>query len=153
MSRRFRGKPRRYWDTCIFLAWIKGESIWPEEVMKGIEQTADEAYAGRVVIITSVITLTEFEQTRLTPDQRDKFQKLFTHPNWQLMDVDKRVAAKAAVIRQHYDTRVYDKNGNKVSGGFMSLGDSLHLATALHFGVSEFQTLDGAGKHTKRMDP
>ncbi len=120
--------------------------------MKGIEQTSDEAYARKIIIITSTITLTEFEQARLTPEQRIKFQQLFIHPHWLLVDVDKRVASKAAVLRQHYDTRVFDTSGQVISGSFMSLGDSIHLATALQYSVAEFNTLDGFGKRTKRID-
>lgn len=35
----------------------------------------------------------------------------------------------------------------------MSLGDSIHLATALQYSATEFQTLDGGGKRAKRIDP
>jgi PIN domain len=120
--------------------------------MKGIEQTSAEAYAHKLIVMTSTITLTEFEQAVLTSEQRVKFQQLFIHPNWRLVDVDKRVASKAAVIRRYYDTRVFDASGKLLSGGFMSLGDSLHLATALQYEVAEFNTLDGSGKRPKKID-
>jgi len=39
----------------------------------------------------------------------------------------------------------------RVGGSCMSLGDSLQLATAIHLGVTEFHTLDGAGKRKGRL--
>jgi hypothetical protein len=34
----------------------------------------------------------------------------------------------------------------------MSMGDAFHLATALHYTVNEFHTLDGSGRHGRRTD-
>jgi hypothetical protein len=151
MSSKRQGSTVVYWDSCIFFAWIKDELL-PESVKKGIEQTIEKAYKGEAVIATSVVALTEVLQSKMTADQKEKFKEIFHHPHLQMVDVDRRIAAKAAVVREHYDTRTYDKNGNKLGGSFMSLGDSLHVATAIHISVREMHTLDGAGKHTKRLD-
>ena len=32
------------------------------------------------------------------------------------------------------------------------MGDAFHLATALHYTVNEFHTLDGSGRHGRRTD-
>ena len=152
MSTKRRSTPLIYWDTCIFFAWIKQESVWPESVTKGIEQTIERAYAQQLVILTSVVTLTEVLQSQLKPEDKERYRKIFGHPHLQLMDADRRVCSRAADIRQFYDTRVFDASGNRVSGSFMSLGDSLQLATAIQFRVDEFQTLDGSGKRQHRID-
>ncbi len=90
----------------------------------------------------------------MTKRDHKRYLKVFEHPNLQLMDVDRRVAAKAAVIREFYDTRAFDASGVPIigSGSVMSLADSIHLATAIHFNVDEFQTVDGSGKHKRRLD-
>lgn len=143
-------KPRKrlkliFWDSCIFFAWIKDEP-WPDEIKKGIEQTLEQAYSNQLAIVTSSVTLAEVIQSQLTKEQKERYARIFQHPNLQLYDIDRRIAGKAGVIREAYDTRVFNDKMQQVSGSFMSLGDSLQLATALHLGVREFQTLDGAGK-------
>jgi hypothetical protein len=87
----------------------------------------------------------------MTIEQKDKFARAFSDPRLQLIDVDRRISSKAATIRQDCDTRTFDADGSKKSGSIMAMGDALHLATAIHFNVDEFQTLDGAGK-AKRLD-
>lgn len=89
---------------------------------------------------------------KMSSDQKDKYAKIFTHPALQIVDVDRRIAAKAAVIRERYDTRIFGKNGAVLSGSFMVLADSLHVATALQVGVREMNTLDGAGRKPRRLD-
>jgi predicted nucleic acid-binding protein len=146
-----RDNPVIYWDTCVFFAWIKQETFWSEEITKGIEQTIEQVYAKRAVLMTSVVTLTEVLQSQMTVEDKEKYQKAFGHPQLQLMDADRRIAAKAAFIREFYDTRVIEA-GIVKSGSIMSLGDALHLATAIHYGVDEFQTLDGGGRRKRRID-
>lgn len=146
-----RGLVKIYWDTCVFLAWIKDENQ-PDDVKKGIEQTIEQAYSGEVVIVTSTITLTEALQTKMTPDQKTRYQQAFRNSRLQLVDVDRRIASRAATLREHYDTRVFDAKGVLSRGSFMSLGDSLHIATALHIDVREMHTLDGSGKRQHRLD-
>ena len=75
-------KPRKkniaiYWDTCIFFAWIKDETCWPEAVTKGITQAIEMAYRGEIVIATSTVTLTEVLQSRMSADEKEKYQKIF----------------------------------------------------------------------------
>jgi hypothetical protein len=66
------GKARAlYWDTCVFLAWIKNETCWPTEVTDGIQQTIDEWRNGMVILVTSSITLLEiWSAPGLTTEQK-----------------------------------------------------------------------------------
>lgn len=143
-------KPRKrlkliFWDSCIFFAWIKDEP-WPDDIKKGIEQTLEHAYSNQLAIVTSSVTLAEIIQSQLTKEQKERYAKIFQHPNLQLYDIDRRIAGKAGVIREATDTRVFNDKMEVISGSCMALGDALQLATALHLSVREFQTLDGAGK-------
>ena len=147
------GKPRRlYWDTCVFLAWIKAETCWPQDVTDGIQQTVDEWSSGKVVIVTSSITLLEILSSQLSIVQKDEITKAFARPALQLVDLDRRIAGKASVIRQFYDDRVFKPDGSVESGRIIGMGDAIHLATALSLDrLSEFQTLDGSGKQGKKF--
>ena len=36
------GRPVIYWDTCVFIAWLKDEKDkWPPAVWQGIQDVAD----------------------------------------------------------------------------------------------------------------
>jgi hypothetical protein len=150
------GKQRstNYWDTCIFLAWIKDEKCWPEEIKKGIEQEIEQAYSNQLVIATSVITITEVLLSKMTKEQKDRYYNIFKHPSFQLIELTKPIAGKAAVIREFYDTRKYDpKTQECVSGSCMDMGDAIHLASALNFKeITVFKTLDGTSKRKRRLD-
>jgi|GEM_PF-1710858 len=147
------GKPKLlYWDTCIFLAWIKMETCWPEDVTKGIEQVVDSWRSGKTIIVTSSLTMLEVLSAQLSVDQKDLLRKVFSQPTLQLVDIDRRISAKASVIRQFYDDRTFHEDGSLKSGRIMGIGDAIHLATALSVDrLSEFQTLDGAGKQRKKF--
>src|SRR5216684_201205 len=101
--------------------------------MKGIEQTLEQVYKKQLVLMTSVITLTEVLQSKMTPEQKQIYRNVFGHQHLQLMDVDRRVGEKAANIREFYDTRIFDASGVVKNGSVMSLGDAFHLATAIHY--------------------
>lgn len=148
------GKKARkfYWDACIFLAWIKQETGWPDDVTKAIQQMIDWAKAKQIVIVTSALTKIEVLAAKLTVEQKARFRSIFAAPYFQLVDLDRRVSDKASVIREHYDSREVDKDGNVIAGSIMAMGDSIHLATAIHFNIDEFITLDGAGKRQRRLD-
>jgi hypothetical protein len=140
-----------YWDSCVFLAWIKRETCWPEDVTRGIEQVVEQWRAKQAVIVTSAITMLEVISSMMTKDHKDAFTKLFSDPYLQMIDVDRRIAGKASAIRSFYDTRAFKPDGS-ITGSVMSMGDAIHLATAVHFDVHEFQTLDGAGARKRRID-
>lgn len=138
-----------YWDTCVFLAWIKGETCWSEDITKGIQQTVEEWRARHIVIATSTVTMLEVLSSQMTMEHKDAFTKIFADPHLQLCDMDRRVAGKASAIRSEYDNRVVKPDGS-VTGSIMGAGDAIHLATAIHYNVDEFQTLDGSGARKRR---
>jgi predicted nucleic acid-binding protein len=148
------GKRRRlhYWDSCIFFAWIKQETCWPEEVTRGIEQEIEQAYSKELIIVTSVLTLNEVLQSQMSKEQKERYQGIFHHPSLQLVEIDRRIASDAAVIREAHDTRVFDRDGNRIAGCLMSMGDSFHLATAIRYEVNAFKTLDGSSRHKRQFD-
>src|SRR5689334_22858016 len=93
-----RKAPRCYWDTCVFLAWIKDEECWSDSITQGIAQTIEMAISRQVVIVTSALTITEALASKLTKEQNMKFAKIFSVPYVQLIDLDRRVSGKAAAI-------------------------------------------------------
>ncbi len=86
-----RDKRLVYWDTCIFLAWIKDEP-WPQEIMDGIVEIIDEVYQDTTIIVTSVLTRTEILDTKITKDQANIFQNSLNHRNIQQANMDPPIA-------------------------------------------------------------
>ena len=124
-------RKRFYWDSCLFLTWLKNEPRGPGET-EGIEEVACLVHAGKADLFTSVIAESEVLESKMTPDQKERFQNLFKRRNVVRVDIDVRIASLAGQIRSYYSQR-----GMKVS-----TPDSLHLATAIHYGADELHTTD-----------
>lgn len=128
-----------YWDTCIFLAWLKNE---PNKlsVVEGMEETAKAVDNKRVHLVTSVVTITEVLEGRLTAEQSKLFQKFFYRKNVHRINLDIRIATLSHEIRNYYDQQSI----------LLGTPDCQHLATAIINNVDEFHTLDGSGKNSKK---
>ena len=139
-----KGKPVIYWDTSVLLSWIKGE-IRPDRQMDGVEDVAKSIMANHCVMLTSVMTQTEVLESSLTPEASEKFKLLFQRRNCQMVATDRRIATLASELRNYYQLQ-------KVVDGLPALSspDATHLATAIHFEVSEFQTFDARDEPKKR---
>lgn len=135
------GKQKIYWDSNIFLAWLKNEQQEPS-VTDGIEEAIRKVRNNEIVLFTSVMTRTEVLESTLPPEAQDKFSKLFDRRNVTMVNIDKRVSDKAHSIRDYYR----QKNIK------LSSADCMHLATAILYSADEFQTLDGSGKRKRPND-
>jgi len=58
------GDPVYYWDTCLFLAWIKDEER-PTGEMDGVREVIQRFKRREVKIVTSTLTQVEVLQSRL----------------------------------------------------------------------------------------
>lgn len=136
------GKSIIFWDTCITLAWLKDEKIWPLPVLKGMKDVADLVSANDAYLLLSTLMRVEIFMGRLTTEEKQKFSSLLRRSNVREVAPDMRVTDRASAIREYYNTR-----GNKVAAP-----DAIMLATAVLYKADEMHTLDGfdpAGvKHT-----
>ena len=57
-------EPTYYWDTCLFLAWIKDEERLSGE-MDGVREIIERSKRREVKIVTSVLTTVEVLDSRL----------------------------------------------------------------------------------------
>jgi len=125
-----------YWDSCIFIAWLKDETR-PTGEMDGVYECVTEVEAGRTRIITSVITRTEVFETDLDQSIRDKYSQLLNRRNCLLLDNDLRVSNLAREIREYYKNQHQFDN---LPG--LETPDAVHLATAIHYKADAFWTFD-----------
>jgi predicted nucleic acid-binding protein len=125
-----------YWDTNIFLAWLKGEANTPEEIA-GMREHRDLVVRREARLATSIITVTEILQSTLKVAARDKLLALTGHRNFRYVEVNPGVAWLAHEIRDYY---------YRLDDGLptVSAPDAFHLASAIVTpGCRELYTFDG----------
>ena len=91
--------PTFYWDTCMFLAWIKDEQR-PSGEMDGVREVVDRSKRRQVKIFTSVLTAVEVLQSRLPVGVEGLFAGFMKRVH--RIGIDSKVAALAHDIRDHY---------------------------------------------------
>ncbi len=127
-------KKRYYWDACVYIAWLNQESSkapW----LPAINEIVAANKRRDNLIITSVLTLMEVLESRLTPEQEKDFQNCFHFGTHERYDVDIPVVMRARRYRDHY-------LANKVDGKVLTTPDAIHLATGFIHNVDEFHTFD-----------
>ncbi len=130
------GKPVIYWDTCVFIAWLKDEKDkWPPAIWQGIEDVANLVQIGQAILVTSTLIRTEVFLGTLTPEQKLKFQGLLRRKNVQEIAPHMRITDRASTIREKHRIKT---------------PDAIHLATAILYDVDEMQTMDGWHEDGKR---
>ena len=138
------GNPQRaiYWDTCIFLAWLKDEHRYDPLDLQGIQAHVESLNRGQIQIVTSTLTLVEVLQSTLDEGQSEEFSRLFRRQDCHLIPVSIPIARIASEIRNHYKERAEVDELLTVS-----TPDAIHLATAIWFpGCSELYTFDEVNK-------
>lgn len=123
--------PKYYWDSCIFIAWIKDEKR-PAGEMQGLAEIVREIDAGKVILMTSTISLGEVLAGDLTEEQRERYESSLKKPTIVSITPDARISAEAGRIREFY----------RKKGWSVGLEDAIHLASALLWKADELHTFD-----------
>ncbi|GAB9152916.1 type II toxin-antitoxin system VapC family toxin [Bradyrhizobium diazoefficiens] len=134
--------PIYYWDSCLFLAWIKDEER-PTGEMDGVREVVERFKRREVKIVTSVLTTTEVLESRLPAGMKRLIDGMMKRVS--RISMDTKVAAMAHDLRDHYATRPAE-----TSGKMLAVPDAIHLATAILYRATEFHTFDG-GKTGKSL--
>lgn len=124
-----------YWDSCIFLAWIKNEQDKGPEVLSGIEELVNHIQKNQIILITSVLTTAEILESTLDDKQAAVFDEVLKRRNVQVVDTTGPIWNLTHDIRNHY---------KQIKDGLHTLStpDAVHLATAINEGVDVFYTTD-----------
>lgn len=136
------GKRLIYWDSCVFLAWLKNEQSWGTEISSGIEEVIQGVEEGNIVLMTSTLTLTEVLKSFFTSAAKyNDFLAFLELPSVQVIAIDIRVAELAGEIRDFYEAQT-----PRVE---LFSPDCIHMATGILYNADEIQTLDGAGRRRR----
>jgi predicted nucleic acid-binding protein len=119
---------RRYWDANAFLGWLRAE---PDKA-DACRAVIGEAQAGRVLIVTSTLTLAEVLWLKgkdpIPEADRDAIRAFFRHEWIALVQLDRAVG--------EFAQEVVWKNGIRPK-------DAVHVASALRSDVVSLDTFDG----------
>jgi predicted nucleic acid-binding protein len=118
----------RYWDSTCFLCWLKDEP--DKETCNGVVEAAKK---GEVLIVTSALTLAEVIKLKhkvpIPQEDAERVKEFFErHDVIEVRQVDRRIAEEARQLVWNYGTEPKD---------------AIHLATALRYHITVFDTLDG----------
>lgn len=134
-------EPIYYWDSCLFIAWLKDEQR-PTGEMDGVREIIQRSQRKEVKIVTSVLTKVEVLSGHIPVGLNTLFSGVMKriHP----ISMDIKVADLAHDLRDHYSN-----NRSQHGGKILSTPDAIHLATAILYRVTEFHTFDrdGDAKH------
>lgn len=135
-------KPKHYWDSCIFFAWLNDEGeIHGDAVMAGINETAERYDNNKIVLMSSLVTKIEvFDNKLKTQWARDEFNARFKRDNFLWITQDERVTDKSRAIRDFYSKK----------GITLDTMDCVHLASAILWKADILFTLDG---HSDKPKP
>ena len=132
------GKPakRSYWDSCVFLAWIKGEPGRATHV----DALLNEARKGQLEVVTSVISITEValaapakEPGAVDAEVLKKIDALWQPPSpVKLAEFHRLIAVDACDIMRRAAAQ----------GRSLRPPDAMHLSTAARTRCDEFLTYD-----------
>jgi len=120
-------KPKIYWDSNCYLAYLMQESGRAEKCRTTLELLE----SNEIYIVTSCLTLTEVLWVRggekIKPESRQKVIDAFEHPNILKYNLTQKIAEQSREL-------VWDHN--------IKPKDSIHLATALNSNAEFLETFD-----------
>jgi len=132
-----------YWDTCIFLAWLKSEEDKGPEVLAGIDEIVGLLDKNQIILNTSALTSAEILKSTLTSAQIDMLERVLHRRNVEVVQTSAVIWNRTHDIRDYYLGR---GDGLKT----LSLPDSVHLATAIIQKVDIFYTTDEFDELSKK---
>jgi predicted nucleic acid-binding protein len=137
------GERKIYWDSCVYIGHLKGEDRGAVEA-EAIQETLRLIKRRQIVLVASVLVITEVLQCHLPAGVDRQFEDIFYLDNISKVVIDSNIAKLAHDIRQFYLVNRVFEDGEKIRT--VSVPDALHLATAIAHGASEFHTYDQNGR-------
>lgn len=128
-----------YWDTCVFIAWMKDEER-PAGEMEGVKRVADLVEKDEVILVTSMLTRAEILESKFTKANVKKYDQVTRRNNVAPQNLDLPVAILTSKIRDYYLSTDFE----------LLTPDAIHLATAIHYNADEFHTFDGSNPRPPR---
>jgi predicted nucleic acid-binding protein len=133
-------RPVYYWDSNVFIAWLTGEQRADPTENWGLQKAVGEFMADESNIVTSTITRVEVFDTDLSDANKALFNKFLLNGKIAVVAPDSRICRRAHDLRIAYPKKGKRKQKNYDPG--LPTPDAIHIATAIHLGVSKLHTFD-----------
>lgn len=118
---------QRYWDSDCFLGWLQDEA----DKIEGCQQVLSAADDGKILIVTSALTIAEVLVLRGRPKipatERTKVEAFFRQEYVVVRNITRRIAEAARTYVWEYG---------------VDPKDALHVATAIDAGLTLLNTFD-----------
>ena len=89
-----------YWDTCLFISWLKDENRPDKTELDGVREFIERLKTRDVKIITSVLTQAEITQAVVGAGGITLFEDLLKRKNIQRIAVEIKIAKLARELRE-----------------------------------------------------
>lgn len=134
------GKPIVYWDSCAFIAFLKGEACHGDDVSAALKSQAGAFDRGEIVLATSTIGIAEVISANLGSAVQDELEGIVRRKNFHTIPVNDTIARDAARLRTHCH-----KAARASSTGdpyLLAMPDAVHVVSAMRIGAAVLVTLD-----------
>lgn len=126
-----------YWDSCVFIAWLTSEPRDESELI-GLKSCVDAIDRKTHNLATSALSSLEILEAKMPAGAEQQFQLFLSKSNIEVLPVDEDVVRLARKIRNQSQ----EQKIRGVSSKVIAVPDAIHLATAIHYEVSELHTFD-----------
>ena len=99
------GVDNYYWDSCLFIAWLKDEQNRKPGEMDGVRDYIERLKRREIVIITSTLTFVEVREAKIGAGGFEMFESVMQRKATQRVSVDTKVAKLAGNLRDYYSAR------------------------------------------------
>ena len=127
--------PRIYWDSCVWIGLINGES----DKFPGCQYSLELAQKGEIYILSSHFTLVEVYKTRcnepykMLAEEKDIiFEEYFMNSFILQAQVDRKIATLSRELLRYNNPPL------------KKAADAIHLATAIQYNAESLYTFDNA---------
>ncbi|WP_414497350.1 type II toxin-antitoxin system VapC family toxin [Stenotrophomonas maltophilia] len=141
------GKALVYWDSCAFIALLKGEMSHGLNVSQALVSQAGAFDRGQITLATSTVGIGEVVAANLNGDVADRFESMIRRKNFLPVAVNESIARDAARLRSH----CYQRAKAHATGEphILTMPDAIHVVTAMRLEADVLITLDINNKNVE----
>lgn len=141
------GKRVVYWDSCAFIAYLKGEVVHGDGVAEALRSQAGAFDRGEIVLATATVGVAEVISANLGDAVQEGFEGIIRRRDFQLVSFTEAISRDAARLRTHCHQMAKVQSPGEAY--LLAMPDAIHVASAMRLGADVLVTLDTKDKPVK----